>query len=432
MALATTVKRLGLADALVRRNPVLYARAARSIRALENRDGVDFPRRLDERLAATLRAAARTAYGRSLGAPRDLREWPILEKQLLRERPLDFINGGALWSVGAATSGTSGTPLQLRRSLASVAYEQAVIDRCLERFGVSPSRCRGAVLRGDDVKPPSERQPPFWRQANGGRRLLFSSNHLDAETLDAFVEALREYAPDVLFAYPTVLDALCVLMIERGEKLSIPLTVCSSETLTRATCEAATRALGTRILDYYGQAERVAFASGNPVEGYRFHPGYSVNELHPLEEDGDSVIYELIATGLSNDVMPLVRYRTGDKVRLAHDADPLAVARGDAPFHGIIGRSDDVLISPTGARLTGIDHIPRGVVGVIRAQFIQESPTDVRLLIMPAEGFDDRSRALLMEHAALKLPPTMTLRLELTTQLERTPSGKAPLVIRRI
>jgi phenylacetate-coenzyme A ligase PaaK-like adenylate-forming protein len=432
MALATTVKRLGLADAFIRRNPVLYGRAARSIRALEDRADTTIPRRLEERLAATLRAAGRTAYGQKLGSPRRLDEWPILGKQLIREKPEDFICGSGLWSVGAATSGTSGTPLQLRRSLASVAYEQAVIDRCLERFGVTPSRSRGAVLRGDDIKLPSDREPPFWQLANGGRRLLFSSNHLDAGTLKAFVGALREYSPEVLFAYPTVLDSLCALMIEHGEQLKIPLTVCSSETLTQATCEAASRALGTRILDYYGQAERVAFASGNPIEGYFFHAGYSVNELHPLEADGDTIVYELIATGLANDVMPLVRYRTGDKVRLARDADPLAVARGEAPFFGIIGRSDDVLISPNGAKLTGIDHIPRGVAGVIRAQFIQESATDIRLLIIPADDFNDRSRALLMEHAALKLPPPMQVRIELTTQLERAASGKAPLVIRRI
>lgn len=429
MALAASIKRFGLADVLVRRNPVLYARAARSIRALESESRRNW---LDERLAATLRAAGRTAYGRSVGAPGALAEWPVLEKQRIRERPGDFINGSALLSIGASTSGTSGTPLQLRRSLASVAYEQAVIDRCLERVGVDPARCRGAVLRGDDLKPPSDRQPPFWKLANGGRRLLFSSNHLDRDTIDDFIGALRSYSPDVLFAYPTVLDSLCALMIERGETLKIPVTVCSSETLTRATCDAAAAALGTRILDYYGQAERVAFASGNPVEGYRFHAGYSVNELHLLEEDAEGAVYELIATGLSNELMPLVRYRTGDKVRLAKGSDPVAVARAEAPFPGIIGRSDDVLISPSGARLTGIDHIPRGVHGVIRAQFIQESPTQVRLLIIPADNFDERSRQLLLEHAAMKLPPQMQLTIELTTQLVRNASGKAPLVVRRL
>src|SRR5262249_2568919 len=147
----------------------------RSIRALENHGDPTTHRRVEARLAETLRAAGRTPYGQKLGSPQRLDEWPILDKQLLRESPADFINGGTLWSVGASTSGTSGTPLQLRRSLASVAYEQAVIDRCLERFGVIPSHVRGAVLRGDDIKAPSDREPPFWQVANGGRRLLFSS-----------------------------------------------------------------------------------------------------------------------------------------------------------------------------------------------------------------------------------------------------------------
>ncbi len=57
MALATAVKRLGLADAFIRRNPVLYGRAARSIRELENRADPTTLRRVEERLAETLRAA---------------------------------------------------------------------------------------------------------------------------------------------------------------------------------------------------------------------------------------------------------------------------------------------------------------------------------------------------------------------------------------
>jgi hypothetical protein len=33
-------------------------------------------------------------------------------------------------------------------------------------------------LRGDDLKDPADREPPFWQL--GGRRLIFSSNHLTA------------------------------------------------------------------------------------------------------------------------------------------------------------------------------------------------------------------------------------------------------------
>ena len=79
----------------------------------------------------------------------------------------------------------------------------------------------------------------------------------------------------------------------------------------------------------------------------------------------------------------------------------------------------------------GIDHIPRGVPNVVRTQFIQDSPERVRLLVVPAANFGAQSLELFRAHAALKLPPTMTLSIETTNRLERNASGKSPLVLRR-
>ncbi len=432
MTVATALKRFGLSDRLVRRTPLYYGTATRLLRTFDTREEPGNHRWIEERLENMLAAARRTPYGRAIGAPGALTEWPILEKESVRLDPAKFLQGTARFSTAASTSGTTGTPLQLRRSLASVAYEQAVIDRCVSSVGVDPTRCRAAVLRGDDIKSTADRAPPYWRLANGGQRLLFSSNHLNADTVGHFVGALREYAPEVIFAYPTVLDSLCALMADRGDRLEVPVAVCSSEMMTRATAERAAAVLGTRVLDYYGQAERVAFASGNPLEGYRFLPSYSVNELLPKSADAEGSVHEIIGTGLWNEAMPLVRYRTGDYVRLAPGADAQAVARGAQTFLGIIGREDEVLAGPAGARLTGIDHIPRGVPGVIRAQFIQESLQHVRLLVITDSQFDEHARRLLLEHAALKLPPGMQVSIEPTNELIRNRSGKAPLVIRHV
>jgi phenylacetate-CoA ligase len=431
MGIITRCKQLGLADRLVRRNPLIYPPLRR---LLDGFDG-EAPRAQREwrrlHLRSVLQAAGRTGYGRSQQSPQYLGDWPILEKDAIRERPGSFLTPWHRLGVGARTSGTTGTPLALKRSLRSLVYEQAVLDWLLENAGVPAHRCRAAVLRGDDIKDPAERAAPFWRHANDGRRLIFSSNHLDADTLAAFLDALREYSPDVLLIYPTVLASLCRLMFECGATLSIPLTVCSSEVLSRATTEIAALTLGTRVLDYYGQAERVAFAYGDPVRGYRFLPSYSVNELRWVESEGDAEIYQLIGTGLWNEVMPLVRYRTGDLVRLARGSNPAAVAAGQQPFLSIIGRSGDYLVAPTGAHLMGIDHIPRGVPRIARAQFVQETLDRVTLLVIPAPGFDEHCRNQLLRQARSKLPPSMRVHIETTAELVRNRSGKAPLVIRK-
>ena len=46
--------------------------------------------------------------------------------------------------------------------------------------------------------------------------------------------------------------------------------------------------------------------------------------------------------------MPLVRYRTGDLMRLRAGSDPIAVAYGVEPFLGVVGRTDDYLVAPDG------------------------------------------------------------------------------------
>jgi phenylacetate-coenzyme A ligase PaaK-like adenylate-forming protein len=429
MQIATKVKYLQLGDLFIRRNPLFYWRAVRLLRTFDALEPNLQELWREERLQRMLRVASRTRYGRSVGAPAALADWPVLEKERVRANPKRFHSGPMWFTVSGATSGTTGKPLTLRRSLPSVAYEQAVIDTFLEQGGISLRDCRAAVLRGDDVKPIQDRAPPFWRVTNGGQRMVFSANHLDEATLPHYLQALREFEPDVLLAYPSVLESLCSLMFARGETLRIPMTECASEALSAATCDIARRVLNTRVLTHYGQAERVAWAQGSPELGFRFVPTYSINELRYVETEKDADVYELIGTGLWNDAMPLIRYRTGDQVRLRKGSDPLAVAAGRETFLGVIGRSGDYLVAPSGARLVGIDHIPRGVPNLIRAQFIQESPEDVTMLVVPAPGFGEEQRRLLLANARRKLPPSMRLRIETTSLLRRTSSGKTPLVM---
>jgi phenylacetate-CoA ligase len=365
------------------------------------------------------------------GAPPSIDEWPVLEKEAVRDAPGTFVRGSTRLASPAATSGTTGVPLSVWRSFPSAAIEQAAIDRLLVRGNVDPQTCRAAVLRGDDIKDPSDREPPFWVAVAGGRRLVLSSNHLSAETVREFAAAIAEHLPQVLYAYPTVLESLCRLLWDCGQALQIPVTVCSSETMSASTWEAAKEVLGSRVVDYYGLAERVSFAYAHDPGRYRFLPGYSYNELIPFDANGDDDLFELVGTGLWNLKMPLVRYRTGDFVRLDPRSDPAAVAHGVQTFPKVMGRTGDSLVAPDGARLMGIDHIPRGIHNIVRMQVVQERADAVRLLVVPANGYTNSDRSAILANAAKKLPPSMTVSLEETSELVRASSGKAPFVVRR-
>jgi phenylacetate-CoA ligase len=204
---------------------------------------------------------------------------------------------------------------------------------------------------------------------------------------------------------------------------------------TDSTRPLAQQALHAELVDYYGQAERVAFAYSFQQGAYYFLPGYAWTELVPVQQEPDGVVYEIVGTSLWNLAMPLVRYRTGDCIKLPEgvSASELeSICFGLTPFEKIMGRSGDVLIAPDGAVLTGIDHIPRDVDHVVRMQVIQERPDYVRILVIPDAGFSEADRQQILANARLKIPERMEVSVEVVESLERTAQAKTPFVIRKI
>jgi phenylacetate-CoA ligase len=432
------MKRHVVGPTLIRRNPFYYGKARSVLDDVERQDLAQRRAWSDAALERTLQVARRTAYGRKVNGGTTLDSWPLLEKESLRDGQDAFITGNRWLSAPASTGGTTGIPLSLVRSLSGVVFEQACQDRLIEQLGADP-RGRVAILRGDNIKDPSDLKPPHWIKANGGRSLIFSSNVLNHETVRDYARALREFSPTLLCAYPTSLECLCRLLQQHGEQVSIPSVLTSSEVLKREAWLLARETLGCNLADYYGQAERVAFAYAFEPRAYRFLPSYGHVELRPfasnqIADAGQGGLYEIIGTTFWNRLMPLVRYRTGDLVRLPEhwrEREIEEVTLGLRSFSGVLGREQEILVCPKGVRLTGIDQIPRDVKHILRIQVIQENLNEVRILVLPAAGYSERDAAQLLENARAKVPDSMQLRIEAVQWLERTPRGKTPLVIHR-
>jgi phenylacetate-CoA ligase len=432
------MKRNVVGPSLIRRNPFYYGKARAILDAGEQQDLAARRAWSDAQLKRTLGFARGTAYGRKVNGGDTLDSWPLLEKESLRDDQAAFITGNRWLSSPAATGGTTGIPLSLVRSLSGVVFEQACQDRLIENLGADP-RGRVAILRGDNIKDPSDLKPPHWIKANGGRTLIFSSNVLNHDTVRDYARALREFAPTLLCAYPTSLECLCRLLQQHGEQVHIPSVLTSSEVLKREGWALAKDTLGCNLADYYGQAERVAFAYAFAPRAYRFLPSYGHVELRPFASDqiadaGQGGLYEIVGTTFWNHLMPLVRYRTGDLVRLPDhwgEREIEEVTLGLRSFSGVLGREQEILVCPMGVRLTGIDQIPRDVSHILRIQVIQENLNEVRILVLPAAGYSERDAAQLLQNARAKVPDSMQLRVEVVQWLERTPRGKTPLVIHR-
>jgi phenylacetate-CoA ligase len=389
----------------------------------------------DELMSRTLRSARRTPYGR--GRSEDVADWPILEGDLVRRAPQDFVNPLSVLRIPASTGGTTGMPLKLWRSMECVVAEQAFLDDLLAPHGFSMHGSRMAVLRADKVKDTNDTDPPYGRITHGGRRLMLSTPHLNPRTAQWFCDALQDFAPSVLTVYPSAALNLMSLLEHADARVNIPVILASSEMLSAALHVALERCFGSQVVNRYGQAERVCHAFSTKPNEFYFNPSYGRVELIPADGSDDPLFRRLriIATGHWNSAMPLVRYDTGDYLvvpRSYSDADVAEVAQGKRHFTRLEGRDGEYLLTSEGVRIIGLNQIPREVSNVLQLQLVQHSFDAVAINVVALPRFSSKDAKQILEQARVKIPASMEISVSVVKHLMVNAAGKTPFVLRMV
>lgn len=420
---------LSVLERYVRRPPLLYRSIRLQSRAIDDM-GEEERRALQNRLVQSIMDCARSVpFYRDLPQWTKLTDLPILTKVDLLEREQKFKRRTFLPNIAATTSGSTGTPLRIFRSFNSMVREQGILDHLITLAGGEPVNGKVAVLRGDTIKQPNDTEPPFWRVVNK-QKVILSAYHLSERTYRHFVTFLESYRPTILMAYPSALQHFLYLAESSGRAIKIPLIVTSSERLPEGIRAQAHRVLGSRLLDYYGQAERVCLAWSIRDGEYWFRPEYGKVELKRKYND-----FAVIATGLGNAAQPLVRYDTGDEILVTGSKKESRLSRielGLEPFFKIVGRESEYIALPNGSRVIGLNHIPRGLKGVVSIQFIQETLDTIRIRVVPGAGYSEASLKDLEKNFWKKVPRLVRVEWDISDHPFRLSSGKAPLYINRL
>lgn len=348
---------------------------------------------------------------------------PSIGKTEVREGGRSFISErkrGPLFS--GSTSGTTGAPLSLFQDLAAINRENAFIRRQLAWAGLRRSD-RKAWMRGDMIVPATQKRPPYWRVDRAENMLMLSSYHLSEAAAPVYLDALARFDPAVIQAYPSSIGFLATWMLSAGVRYrgtSLRGVVTSSETLPDVRRQEIESAFGCRVFDWYGQFERVA-AIGTCEHG-RHHllSDYSYVEMLPA---GDG-LFELVGTGFNNLAMPLIRYHCGDLVRPAPAGERCNCGRSFPLIDEVIGRVDDPIRLSDGRSVGRLDHLFKGIDGILEAQIRQERPDGIAMLVVPSAGFGDHTREALRANVRHRLGDEIALEIRLVDSIPRSANGK--------
>jgi phenylacetate-CoA ligase len=375
------------------------------------------------------RAVSREAISklRAQGPGELLTDFPMIDKTAVRDAASQIYSTERRAAFTGYTSGTTGSPLTVKQDLAAICREKAFAWRQLIWAGYRPGD-RRAWIRGDMVVPVWVRSSPYWRQNFAEKMLMMSSYHLSEESAASYVSALGQFDPHIIQAYPSSIEFLARHVLASGREYagaSLRAIVTSSESLSsdqRSLLEAAFRC---PVFDWYGQLERVA-AIGTCEKGrYHLLSDYSYVELLPTGQG----TAEIVGTGFSNWCMPLIRYRTGDHVELPARQSACECGRSFPIIERVIGRREDVVKLPDGRVIGRLDHIFKGVTGILEAQIRQDEPDRVRILVVAAVPDTEQIRKRLTVNAHERLGTAVVVEVHFVSAIARSPNGKLQGVV---
>lgn len=366
-----------------------------------------------------------------LGSVSELGAIPLLRKADVRAagRAMVSTETPAAALLEVHTGGTTGTPLTVYCDRHALKRNYAFFARFLESAGL-PARARVATFAGRIIVPPGRADAPFWRYNLAGNAMLCSSYHIGPATVARYAEALAQWRPMFIDSYPSSIAPIARHLLHTGDTRIRPRAiVTSSETLAPPVRAMISEAFGCPVYDHYGAAEMAALITQCSEGAYHANADYGVVEVI---KDGRPVrageTGEIVATGFINRVMPFIRYATGD-LAVRGDSAPCACGSPFPKLSEILGREDDVLVTPEGHRVGRLDPIFKAVSSLTETRIVQDAADHVRVELVCEAALEEAELATLERGLHDRLGPSMRIEFVRLPRLERTSSGKTRSVV---
>jgi phenylacetate-CoA ligase len=311
----------------------------------------------------------------------DLNKIPLLTKDEIRNNCEKMLTGNVdAKIIKAYTSGTTGTPLQLFRDKRALSREWAAICYQWKRIGYNPTdgrvEFRGYVEKGR----------PFIYLPDQ-KVLRINILEMNSSNIECILNQIKKRKYKYFHGYPSAILKFCKLINNNADFFKPKGLMLASEPVYSWQLDIIKQLFtGVEIIAHYGQAEQVALGAWFPNdERYFFIPGYGLVE----KDDSNG---ELIATGFTNEFMPVIRYRLTDSVE-NFNAE-MDVKKGCCLYpvvEKIIGRQEDVTFKDNGEMVPpAVVTFPFKKLKYIKAcKIVQKNIGKIELVIESAKGLPD-------------------------------------------
>jgi phenylacetate-CoA ligase len=182
---------------------------------------------------------------------------------------------------------------------------------------------------------------------------------------------------------------------------------------------------GAFITDQFGSSEGCGNASPCELKSYHEDFEFGHLEMRSPEPRSDGLMTgELLCTGFTNPVMPLIRYAVGDAVSWYAAPRPCECGRASKLIEDFDGRVEDYVVTPQGRRIMRFDYVFKKTHGIAEAQIIQDREGHIRVQVIPRETYGPEDESSLRAAIAEWISPRLEVDIEPVERIPREPNGK--------
>jgi phenylacetate-CoA ligase len=266
--------------------------------------------------------------------------------------------------------------------------------------------------------------------------LILSSFSLKKNNAQFYVDLLREFKVEYLYGYPASIITL-INYLDKKPKEVIKGVILGSENVYEWQVDLIKDFFGINlVLKGYGSAESGTIAANEPDNtNYFFLPTHGYVEFIETDYhvDSDPNVKEIVTTGFTNPLMPLIRYKTQDYCII----DPCKKWAEKYPYlqiSNIIGREQEIAIGINNERIT----LTALVFGrhcdyfnhILQMQVFNTKPGFLTVKIVPKKTFTNNHLNEIIGSLSEKEGMPFTTNVILTENIDHQQNGKIKFLVR--
>ncbi|MBZ5496012.1 MAG: hypothetical protein LAP85_06375 [Acidobacteriia bacterium] len=332
------------------------------------------------------------------------------------------------------TSGTTGSPLDIYYDIRTCVVHHAADWRFKSWAGLHYGQPY-ASLQGRMIVPIRQERPPFWRYNYINHQLFLSAFHLQQDNIACYFDEMSRRNIQFIEGYPSTTYILALYLLKMGSRFPLKAVFTSSETLYGYQREAIEEVFACSVYDSYGMAERVTFATECPSHcGHHLNSDYGITEFLDTNDEPVSPgqLGRIVATGLHNFAMPLIRFEMKDASSLkGHGCE---CGRSFPLMQDVTTKNESIVTLPDGRLISPsvLTHPFKPMHNITESQIIQESLGELTIKIVKRDGYTVEDEKALLSAFYERLGGQIKIRVDYVPSIPRTENAKFRWVISKV